>query len=200
MIVQNLCKSYSGRRVLENLNFNLGEGEIYALTGASGSGKTTLLHIIMGLVKPDSGSVSGISGKRISAVFQEDRLCEFLTAGENVAIVQSAAKNAKEEFSAADMGKILAEILPAESLSRKVSTYSGGMKRRVAIARAMVADSDILIMDEPLSGLDDSTKEQVISFILKYRRGRTLLFSTHDKEDILAFQAKEIMLSPVSGM
>lgn len=188
MKIQNLSKNYNQRPVLMQLNLDFADGGIYALMGPSGCGKTTLLHIIMGLVKPDEGVVSGLEGKHISAVFQENRLCEFLTAAENIAIVCPGGKNT------ADTNCILSEILPAEYLTQKVSTYSGGMKRRVSIARAVLTESDILIMDEPLSGLDETTKEQVISFILKYRGKRTLLFSTHDPEDIAFFGANKILL------
>ncbi|MDY3918120.1 MAG: ATP-binding cassette domain-containing protein [Candidatus Limivivens sp.] len=188
MIIRNLSKSYDQHPVLENLNLTLPEGGIYALMGPSGSGKTTLLHILLGLVKPDSGFLEGLEGKRFSAVFQENRLCGFLTAAENLAIVSPSGG------SAADYRSVLAEILPTESLNQKTDTYSGGMKRRTAIARAMVVPSDILIMDEPFTGLDEETKEQVVSFILRYRKGRTLIFSTHDPEDVPAFQARKILL------
>lgn len=188
MKIQNLSKNYNQRPVLKQLDLDFASGGIYALMGASGCGKTTLLHIIMGLVKPDEGNISGLEDKRISAVFQENRLCEFLTAAENIAIV------CPDKKAAADTNQLLSEILPVQSLNQKISTYSGGMKRRAAIARAVLTESDILIMDEPLSGLDTATREQVISFILKYRSGRTLLFSTHDPEDIASFGAKKILL------
>lgn len=188
MNIQNLCKTYNNRPVLEHLNLHLKDGSIYALMGSSGCGKTTLLHILMGLVTPDEGMVSGLAGKRISAVFQENRLCDFLTAAENVAIVSP------QKIDTDSINHILSEILPCESLDQRISSYSGGMKRRAAIARAVLTESDILIMDEPLTGLDEATKEQVIRFILKYRNGRTLLFATHDAGDIHSFRAEKILL------
>lgn len=188
MTVEHLCKSYEGRPVLENVNLTFRDGGIYALMGASGRGKTTLLHILLGLTEPDGGRLTGWENKRFSAVFQENRLCEFLTAGENIAIVQ------REAVSREAVNEILEEILPREALHQPVSEYSGGMKRRAAIARALLSESDVLIMDEPLTGLDENTREQVIAFILRYRRGRTLIFSTHQEEDVKQFGGERIRL------
>lgn len=185
MRIRNLRKAYDGHIVLEDVNLELPEGGIYALTGPSGSGKTTLLHILLGLVRPDGGTVEGLEGRRFSAVFQENRLFEFLTAAENIEAVCDLP----------NLHAVLAEILPEESLTQTVGAYSGGMKRRVAIARAVLAPSDILIMDEPLTGLDPDTKEQVISFILKYRNGRTLLFSTHVEQEVPLFHARQIRIA-----
>ena len=177
-----LSKSYDSHVLFQDLTLSLKEGEIYALMGPSGQGKTTLLHIIMGLVQPDCWSPEGLQGKKISAVFQEDRLCGPLTAEENIRIVCNCP----------NLQDILAEILPSESLTQETDTYSGGMKRRTAIARAILADSDLIIMDEPFTGLDEATKENVIAFINKYRRNRTLLFTTHDPEDVRALHAQLI--------
>lgn len=187
MKIHSLCKSFGDHRILDQFTLSLEEGQIYALMGASGCGKTTLLHILMGLVTPDSGDLSDFRDKKISAVFQENRLCEFLTAEENIKIIL-------KHPSSKNISSILEEILPAESLSQPVHSYSGGMKRRVSIARAMLSDSDLIIMDEPFSGLDETTKEQVIRFLLKYRSNRTLLFSTHTAKDVALMNAIRIDL------
>lgn len=192
MQITNLSKSFDSHPVLSHLSLSIEEHGVYALMGASGRGKTTLLHILMGLEKPDGGTLSGFEEKKISAVFQENRLLEFLTAAENIDIILSGAHPLKRNLHA--INRILAEILPSDALPAVVRTYSGGMKRRAAIARAMLADSALLIMDEPFSGLDEKTKEQVISFIKKYRHDRTLLFSTHALEDAAAFDASILQL------
>ncbi len=188
MKIQNLTKTYEGHTVLENLNLTMEEGKIYALMGPSGCGKTTLLHIMLGTLASDKGTVEGFSGKKFSAVFQENRLFEFLTAGENAMVVRKGKQNLEQ------MNQILAEILPKKSLEQKVCEYSGGMKRRAAIGRAMLAESDMVLMDEPLTGLDEATKECVAEFILKYRKNRTLIFSTHQEKEVELLQAKKIML------
>lgn len=188
MRIQNLTKRYEDHIVLEQLNLTLEEGKVYALMGPSGCGKTTLLHIMMGTLNPDEGTLEGFEGKRFSAVFQENRLFDFLTAGENAAAVQ------KKTQSMDKINGVLSEILPLESLDQQVGEYSGGMKRRAAIGRAMLAESDLIIMDEPLTGLDEITRKKVISFILKYREGRTMIFSTHQEEEVELFQAEKVLL------
>lgn len=189
MRIQNLTKGYEDHVVLKRLTLTLEDGGVYALMGPSGCGKTTLLHIMMGTLKPDGGTLEGFSRKRFSAVFQENRLFDFLTAGENAAAVQKKPQSMEE------INRILAEILPLESLDQQVEEYSGGMKRRAAIGRAMLAESDLIIMDEPLTGLDETTRKKVIDFILKYREGRTLIFSTHQEEEVELFRAEKILLN-----
>ncbi|MDO4275816.1 MAG: ATP-binding cassette domain-containing protein [Eubacteriales bacterium] len=189
MKIRNLTKSYEGHKVLDQCSLTLEEGKVYALMGPSGCGKTTLLHILMGIVEKDEGSIEGIAGKEVSAVFQENRLFTFLSAGENAAAVQKKAQKLE------DINEILAEILPRESLNQMVQEYSGGMKRRAAIGRAMLAESDFIIMDEPFTGLDEETKNQVIQFIKKYRRGRTLIFSTHQEREAELLHGEKIVLN-----
>ena len=193
MQIQNLCKSYENQPILDHLSLDLKEGGIYALMGPSGRGKTTFLHILMGIVPADEGKFLGFSNKRISAVFQEDRLFPFLTASENIAAV---SRN-RCFFSASELSgynEILAELLPASSLSLPVRSFSGGMKRRVSLARALLVPSDLLILDEPFTGLDEASRLQTMSFLLKYRNERTLLFSTHRKDDADFLHASLIQL------
>lgn len=193
MQIQNLCKSYENQPILDHLSLDLKEGGIYALMGPSGRGKTTFLHILMGIVPADEGKLLGFSKKRISAVFQEDRLFPFLTAAENIAAV---SRN-RCFFSASELSgynEILAELLPASSLSLPVRSFSGGMKRRASLARALLVPSDLLILDEPFTGLDEASRLQTMSFLLKYRNERTLLFSTHRKDDADFLHASLIQL------
>lgn len=190
--IEKLTKGYDDHKVLDQWSVTLEEGKIYALMGPSGCGKTTFLHILMGIVEKDSGSIEGVEGKHFSTVFQENRLFEFLTAAQNIAVVQKKPQKIEE------INEILAEILPTEALHQKVAEYSGGMKRRVSIARAMLAESDIILMDEPLTGLDEGTREQVIKFILKYRRGRTLIFSTHQETEAELLSGEIIIMGCTS--
>lgn len=193
MQIQNLCKSYENQPILDHLSLDLKEGGIYALMGPSGRGKTTFLHILMGIVPADEGKLLGFSKKRITAVFQEDRLFPFLTAAENIA----AVSRSRCFFSASELSgynEILAELLPASSLSLPVRSFSGGMKRRASLARALLVPSDLLILDEPFTGLDEASRLQTMSFLLKYRNERTLLFSTHRKDDADFLHASLIQL------
>lgn len=175
--VLGLCKAFSDEVVLDHLNLTWEAGKTYGLTAPSGGGKTTLFRILTGLEQADEGRVEETAGlgekkrsRRWSIVFQEDRLCQELTAEENAQIAGGVSH--------------LAEILPEESLSKKAGELSGGMRRRVAIARAMAADSDGILLDEPFTGLDENAKEEVIRYIKKYQRGRTLIFTTHIREEL----------------
>ena len=182
--IHNLSKSFDGQPVLSGVSAALEEGNTYCLMGPSGAGKTTLLRILMGLERADSGRVEGLSGLRISAVFQEDRLCEGFTALENVRLA------AAPSLSDADIRKALSAILPPQALDRPVSALSGGMKRRTAIGRALLAPFDLLLMDEPFTGLDEDTRRRTAAFIRERAAGRMILLSTHQEEDVRLFQAR----------
>lgn len=188
---QGICKSYGDRTVLNNLTFVLPAGSRTCLTGPSGSGKTTLLRILMGLEVVDGGRISGPEGLRCAAVFQEDRLFEEISALRNVRL--TAAKGTDDAQLRAELG----QILPPEALDLPVRKLSGGMKRRVAVARAVLAPSDFLILDEPFTGLDGETKRCTASWILERQGGRTLLFSSHQEEDAKLLKARTIRIPPV---
>lgn len=191
-----LSKSYQGIPVFQNVNLELEDGGVYCLTAPSGAGKTTLLRILMGLETADSGTViyapegafaekTPVS-RRISAVFQEDRLCPGLSAAKNIRLVQPAGS---EE----ELRRELLKLLPEESLEKPVSRYSGGMRRRVSLIRAMMADGRLLLFDEPFNGLDEETKEAAIAYVRDRRDGRLLLFTTHLPEEAQALNARRIL-------
>lgn len=175
--LEHIRKSYNGLPVLRDVSLSFQDGCRYCLMSPSGSGKTTLLRIIMGLEQPDSGSVKAAS-LTVSAVFQEDRLCESFTPLENVMMCAGRSINAST------LRLEMEKLLPGECLDRSAATLSGGMKRRVAVLRAMLAPSDILLMDEPFTGMDEDLKHSVISYIKEKQEGRILILSTHQEEDI----------------
>lgn len=188
IIADHLTKTYNTLRVLENLNLTFTSGRPYCLMGPSGTGKTTLFRLILGLEKPDSGRILLPDGGRLTAVFQEDRLCESFTPIEN--ITMAAPKTLTPSTAASELSR----LLPPESLTRPVSTLSGGMKRRTAICRALLAPSDGILMDEPFTGLDEATKHTVIQYILEKTPGKLLLISTHQEADIPLLDATLITL------
>ena len=188
IIITDLCKTFDDNEVLKNVNITLKDNSIYCLMGTSGIGKTTLLRILMGLEHADSGSISGIDIKSISCMFQEDRLIHDLSAIDNVRIVLRG-KNNRDEIS-----NNLLSILPDDSLHMPVSSLSGGMKRRVALARALSYPGKLIILDEPFTGLDKDTKLNVIDYILKMRNNRTLLITTHGTDDANLLGAEIIKL------
>ena len=188
IIITDLCKTFDDNEVLKNVNITLKDNSIYCLMGTSGIGKTTLLRILMGLEHADSGSISGIDIKSISCMFQEDRLIHDLSAIDNVRIVLRGQNNRDE------ISNNLLSILPDDSLDMPVSSLSGGMKRRVALARALSYPGKLIILDEPFTGLDKDTKLNVIDYILKMRNNRTLLITTHGTDDANLLGAEIIKL------
>ena len=188
---RHVCKAYGANEVLRRATFTLPGGGVRCLMAPSGSGKTTLFRVLLGLEHADSGEIRGISPGRISMMFQEDRLCETLTPVENVALVLQA------ETRRADVAALLAEILPTDCLGQPAMELSGGMRRRVSLARAVAFPSDLIVLDEPFTGLDQATKEKVIAFVLRHRAGRTLLVATHGKDDARLLGADRINLADV---
>ena len=181
---RHLSKSYQNRPVLSDVSLTVQPGERCALMAPSGMGKTTLFRLLLGLETADQGNIQAASA---GAVFQENRLIESLSPIENVRLALPPLPKADTR---AELFSILSSLLPAESLMRPVSTLSGGMKRRCALARALLSPSEILILDEPFTGLDEDTKKQAVQFIETWQKGRPLLFSTHDPKDVLLLQAR----------
>ena len=171
-----LSKAFDGKQVIRNFSASFEKGGHYCLMGPSGCGKTTLLNLLMGLIRPDTGTLRMPVGTKLSAVFQEDRLLEQMTAAANVALVSPAPR---EQIEA-----LLLELgIEPESLNMPVRTYSGGMKRRVALCRALLAEYDVLFLDEPYKGLDEETRARVMQIVNRFTQGKTVLLVTHDREE-----------------
>lgn len=188
--LEALSKSYGTRKVLDQLYFDFAPGLPNAILGPSGCGKTTLLRLIMGLETPDSGRIGGIEGKKISAVFQEDRLFQNLSAEKNLLLT------ARSDVGKGEARALLAELGLSRDVQRPVRELSGGMARRVAIARALAAPFDLLILDEPMRGLDDDTRFQALECIRTHAAGHTLLMVTHDEADAVRLNARILRLPP----
>ena len=188
--IEKLCKSYGNNHVLNSIGFEFEAGKISCLMGESGIGKTTLLKVLMGLEKKDSGFVRGIDeDTNISAVFQEERLCDNLTSLGNILMV------CDKTISKDTIKKQLSMVLPENVVLKKVSLLSGGMRQRVAIVRAMIVSSDIVLMDEPFKGLDEETKKAVIAYVKDNQRGRTVLIVTHNSDDAKMLEAPICVLT-----
>lgn len=186
--LKNVTKSYGDLTVLRQFNHTFREGETTCIMGPSGCGKTTLLRLLMGLEKPDEGEILGVSGLRMGAVFQEYRLCENLNAISNVRMVCSHTLP-KERITQA-----LTQVGITDSLYKPVRDYSGGMKRRVAIVRAVLSDPEICFLDEPFEGLDEATRSVVGSWLYRQLSGKTVLMVSHDEEDALRMDASVFRL------
>lgn len=187
-----VSKSFGDAHVLRGVTMSLAEGGVYCLMGPSGTGKTTLLRVLLGLERPDAGTVSGVAPGEVAAMFQEDRLCETLTPVENVLLVLPPRTSRRS------VRRLLERILPADCMDRPAMQLSGGMRRRVSLARAVAFPSSAIVLDEPFTGLDEATKRKVIAFLLEERRGRTLLVSTHSDADVALLGGEKVMLADVS--
>lgn len=170
--VKDISKSFDGKKVLENVSLVIEEGKCTALTGASGKGKTTLLRIIAGLLEPDSGEVAYRRKPRCSFVFQENRLLEHKTVIDNILSVQPDRERA-EYF--------LMRTGLSEHKNKKAADLSGGMKRRLAVARALAYGGELYFLDEPLRELDEETLKSVAQVIKEEIAGKTAVLITHDE-------------------
>lgn len=185
--LEDVTVSYEDEVILCKLSLELAPGGSYALRGVSGSGKTTVLSVIEGFIVPTSGVVE-VNGT-VSAVFQDDRLFEGHDAIENVQLF------AGQCVSRAKIRAVLEELLPADSLNKPVSELSGGMRRRVELVRALLTPGEILLLDEPFSGLDDESRTRAQELIKRERRGRTLIVATHGLQDEKALALEALHLN-----
>lgn len=183
--IRNLNRQFGELKVLSDLNFDIQSGAVNTILGPSGCGKTTILNILAGMDRHYSGSCGGVEQLRPSYVFQEDRLLPWLTAAGNVsfALRSMMDKNAADDLAMAT----LRSVGLANDMFNYPATLSGGMKRRVALARAFAYPADLLLLDEPFSALDLKTKITVMdSFLeLHHRFGRTAVLVTHDVREAI---------------
>ena len=185
IIVDNVSKSYGDQAVLKKLAFCFPEGRISCIMGPSGCGKTTLMRILLGLERADEGRVEGVPYGKISAVFQEDRLCENVSAIRNLKLVSE-----KDE---AELRREMEALRLGEAFGKPVRELSGRMKRRVAILRALLAPCGCIMMDEPLKGLDEETKIVTAGYIRKNAKEKTLIVITHDRQDLELLGADKLL-------
>ncbi len=192
--IQELCKSYGEKKVLNRVTFTLEPGTVTAVMAASGVGKTTLLRILMGLEKPDSGRILGLDGLRLAAVFQEDRLCENLSPLSNVRLVTGNAVGREEILHG------LKAVGLENCVSQPVRELSGGQRRRAALVRALCPPWDLLLLDEPFKGLDRKTRQMVMEYVRKCLLSRPESYTvlvTHDREEAEYLAEQVIFLERV---
>ena len=176
--LQGITKAFEGVSVLENISFTFAESAVTAITGPSGCGKTTLLNIMLGLLLPDSGEIYMQDGMRVSAVFQEDRLIEHFSAAQNLRLTSP------QSVTDAEITEALQSLgLPPHD-TKRVAKYSGGMRRRVAIARAVLYAPELLLMDEPFKGLDEAARVATAEFVLQRLPNAAIVLVTHEREEL----------------
>lgn len=167
-----ISAGYPGKPVLKEFSLTIEEGKPLAIAGPSGTGKTTILRLLAGLLLPTAGRIEGLTDLRVSMVFQEDRLLPWCTARQNVAAV--LPKKSEQEALAA-----LARMELADASEAYPAALSGGMQRRVALARALAYGGDLLLLDEPFKGLDPALRTR----IAKELRAPYTVLVTHDPEE-----------------
>lgn len=172
IILNNISVRYGDKTVFDDFSFEFKAGHRYLLSAPSGRGKTTLCNIVTGLLQPSSGSIVN-PHDRFGMVFQEDRLIGSCSATDNVRIVNP-------QVPLGIIRENLTSILHGVDLDCPVSTYSGGMRRRVEIVRALIGDASVIVADEPLSGLDTAACRETFEYIIRKSEGRTLIVSSHN--------------------
>ena len=181
IVLEGVSKTYEGKPVLRDLSLRFEEGKVTAIMGPSGLGKTTLLKILLGLESCE-GSVTGMEGRRPAVVFQESRLLPWLSLKQNLELVCGPGKDR-------EIADALALMELTDAADKKPAELSGGMQRRGALARAIAYGGDILVLDEPFTGLDEDLKERIAGKLSRQWResGKTVLFVTHDSTEAKAY-------------
>jgi len=207
--LKNVCKSYGEGNdkssILKNINLNIREGEFIAIVGFSGSGKTTLISMIAGLIQADSGELLK-HGKPITApgpdrgvVFQNYSLMPWLTVFENVALaVDQIFKDWPKDRRKAHTERYVRMVNLGAAMDKKPAELSGGMRQRVNVARALAANPDILLLDEPLSALDALTRGNLQDEILQIweQEKKTVILITNDVDEAIYMADRVIPLNP----
>ncbi len=175
----NISKNFENFEVIKNFSLEIKENKITCLFGKSGCGKTTLINIICGIIKEYDGKLI-LPSKKISVVFQESRLLPWFNVKKNISMISN------------NYNYFLDAVELYNFKNYYPGSLSGGMKQRLNIARALSIDYDIIIMDEPFKGIDLNLKIKIMNFIKKETKNKTVIFTTHDKDEA-SFLSDEII-------
>ena len=203
--VKNLTKTFSGKTVLNNISFDLMEGEFLSVLGPSGCGKTTLLRILIGLEKADSGEIikggkdiSGLASfdRGMGIVFQNYALFPNMTVLQNVMYALTLRKDTKKQAKEIAT-RTLEQVGLTDQMNKRPHQLSGGQQQRVAIARTLAMNPDVILLDEPISALDVPNREIMKAELksLQKKFNATMLFITHDQEEAFFLSDRIMVMS-----
>lgn len=209
---KNISFKYGNHQILKDFNLEIESGEILCLVGPSGCGKTTLVRCLLGLNKPDTGEIyvgdtcifsaakhisMPVERRNIGIVFQDYAVWPHLTVRENVGYPLKKRRISKTEISER-VEKTLALVNMSEYINHLPGQLSGGQQQRVAIARALVSNSEIIVMDEPITNLDAKLREQMLGEIreIQKKSGTTVLYITHDQQSALQLCDRMAIMEP----
>lgn len=200
--IEHVSKSFAGpggqQLVLDDITLDVAPGEFVTLLGASGCGKSTLLNLVAGLDEPSAGSIS--TNGRPALMFQEHALFPWLTAGKNIELalrLRGVPKNERRDRTE----ELLELVRLGGAYGKRVHELSGGMRQRVAMARALAQDSQILLMDEPFAALDAITRDMLHDELTRIwsETGLSVLFVTHNVREAVRLAQRVILLSSRPG-
>lgn len=180
MEIQNVTVRFDEKLVLDQFSLTIPKSGVLCLFGPSGCGKTTLLRVISGLQAPEAGQLS--CRPSVSAVFQEDRLLPWLSIQKNITAAAGVSRETADLW--------LQRVGLGAEKKQLPANLSGGMQRRVAVARALAAKSDILLLDEPFNGVDEETKKLLYPLILEAAEKKTVILVTHHRQEAQALGAE----------
>lgn len=193
IVIENLRKDYGDVRAVDGLSLSIPEAEVFGLLGPNGSGKTTTINCLTGLIRPTGGTLkvgghdveTETSGARavMGVSPQETAIFPYLTGRENVELFGALYSIPKKSLDAG-VDHVMEKVGLMDEAGRRVSKYSGGMKRRVSIAMALVQDPRIVLLDEPTVGMDPQSRRAIWDFIMELRdKGKTIVLTTHYMEE-----------------
>lgn len=203
LTVKNLCKKFGSIKAVDEISFDLKKGEIAVLLGENGAGKSTLLRIISGYLEPDAGEVeiNGVNLRQdrmsflrqigyvqeVSSLYTEMTVAEFLEFVANIREINSLdiAEKVKNVINILELNDVVVQNL---------ETLSKGFKKRVELAAVLVAEPEVVLLDEPTEGLDPLQKETIRKIIKKYAKKHTILISTHALEDAEALNGRILLM------
>lgn len=199
LVLKNITKEFDGNNVIENISYEFEKGKIYGLVGKNGSGKTVLFKIICGFYYPNSGEILLDNYNYIDknefipntrALIDKPSFLPDLTGYENLKLLASIQNKIGEK----EILKALDEVNLSEEKDKKYSKYSVGMKQKLGIAQVIMEDPDIMILDEPFSGIEDETANKIRKYLVSIKKEKIIIIATHIKEDINNLSDKVIEL------